>query len=356
MRVGIFHTTLPSPDRKLGGVEVSVHRLANQLVRRGHDVEVTTVGHEQPDGAEYAIQRIGGPRLARSRVLRFSLVPILLNNTDFSTREVLSLHGDDWFFVRRAVPTVRTFYGSAWREAQSATRLRRKLFQAACFPAELLSSRLADGSYTACAGMPRGYRLDGVLPLAVGLAAEASGARSASERSERPSVLFVGTWSGRKRGGWLRDVFMDQVLPRVPDATLWMVSDLCEENEHVRWIRFPSDAQLSELYAKAWVFCLPSRYEGFGLPYVEAMAHGTPVVASPNPGSRLLLRDGADGVLAADDALGTAVGALLTDPARRDALAAAGLRRARDFNWDKTCAAHERAFEVAVERSARGGR
>jgi phosphatidyl-myo-inositol alpha-mannosyltransferase len=353
MRIGLFHTTLPSPNRKLGGVEVSVHRLANQLVQRGHDVEVTTVGAERPDGAEYATQHIGSPRLARSRALRFSLVPILLNKVDFSTRDVLSLHGDDWFFMHRTVPTIRTFYGSAWREAQSATRLRRKFFQTACFPAELLSSRLADGSYTACAGMPRGYRLDGVLPLAVGLTPEVDGVRSTPARSECPSVLFVGTWSGRKRGAWLRDVFMAEVLPRVPEATLWMVSDLCEENEHVRWIRFPSDAKLSELYSRAWVFCLPSTYEGFGLPYVEAMSHGTPVVASPNPGSRLLLRSGADGVLAADDALGTALGALLADSARRDVLAAAGLHRAQDFSWDRTCGAYERAFESAIERSGK---
>ena len=44
------------------------------------------------------------------------------------------------------------------------------------------------------------------------------------------------------------------------------------------------DEELAREYRAAWVFCLPSSYEGFGIPYAEAMASGTPVVATPNPG------------------------------------------------------------------------
>ena len=47
-----------------------------------------------------------------------------------------------------------------------------------------------------------------------------------------------------------------------------------------------TDEALAGLYRRAWVYASPSTYEGFGLPYLEAMACGTPVVASPNPGSR----------------------------------------------------------------------
>ena len=350
MKIGFFHSTLPAPDRKLGGVEVAVHRLANELVSRGHDVEMTTLSAARPPDAQYAIRQIGSPRMSESRPLRFAVVPALLNGVDFSTRDVLNLHGDDWFFLQRDVPTVRTFYGSALREAQSATRLRRKLFQALCFPGELLSSRLADASYTACAGMPRGYRLDGVLPLAMGLIPVENPDHVV--KSHRPSILFVGTWKGRKRGEWLRDIFVSQVLDRVPDAELWMVSDECEVDESVKSVRFPSDTELSELYSRAWIFCLPSTYEGFGLPYVEAMAHGTPVVATPNPGSRLIIGDTPCGVIANDAELGGVLSNLLMDGEKRAVLAEAGLLRAQDFSWDATCAAHEEAFETAIERMA----
>ena len=42
-----------------------------------------------------------------------------------------------------------------------------------------------------------------------------------------------------------------------------------------------SDAELVDLYRSSWLFCLPSSYEGFGIPYAEAMANGCPVVATP---------------------------------------------------------------------------
>ena len=55
--------------------------------------------------------------------------------------------------------------------------------------------------------------------------------------------------------------------------------------------------KLSELYSAAWIFCLPSSYEGFGRPYVEAMAAGTPVVATPNPGAMEVLENGRFGLI-----------------------------------------------------------
>ena len=64
------------------------------------------------------------------------------------------------------------------------------------------------------------------------------------------------------------------------------------------------DAELASLYRRAWAYVTPSTYEGFGLPYLEAMACGTPVVATPNPGSVEILDHGKYGVLAADEEFG----------------------------------------------------
>ncbi len=50
--------------------------------------------------------------------------------------------------------------------------------------------------------------------------------------------------------------------------------------------------KLCELYQRAWILCLPSTYEGFGVPYIEAMASGTVAVASPNPGAKEILDNG----------------------------------------------------------------
>src|SRR5262249_53337627 len=88
-------------------------------------------------------------------------------------------------------------------------------------------------------------------------------------------------------------------------------------------------AELAELYRGAEALLLPSRYEGFGFPVLEAMASGTPVVASDEPAMREVAGDAA--VFAGPDGFGAAVAPALAD---RDRLAAAGLERAKAFSWD----------------------
>jgi glycosyltransferase involved in cell wall biosynthesis len=90
----------------------------------------------------------------------------------------------------------------------------------------------------------------------------------------------------------------------------------------------PKD-ELVRLYQSAACLLFPSRYEGFGLPVVEAMACGTPVVAAPEPALQEVAGDAA---VFADD-LADGVRRALAD---RDRLSAAGLERARSFSWRET--------------------
>src|SRR5204863_637589 len=90
----------------------------------------------------------------------------------------------------------------------------------------------------------------------------------------------------------------------------------------------PQD-ELIGLYQRAACLVFPSRYEGFGLPVVEAMACGTPVVAAPEPALREVA---ADAAVFADD-LADGVRRALAD---RERLSAAGLERAKEFTWQET--------------------
>jgi glycosyltransferase involved in cell wall biosynthesis len=107
------------------------------------------------------------------------------------------------------------------------------------------------------------------------------------------------------------------------------------------------DTLLPGVYAGAEAFVLPSRYEGFGLPVLEAMAAGTPVVAS-DAGALPETCGGAARLVAPDpEAVRAALVGLLGDATERARLRAAGLERAAAFNWDRTA----RAVDAVLRRS-----
>src|SRR5262249_5452214 len=131
------------------------------------------------------------------------------------------------------------------------------------------------------------------------------------EKSAAPSILFVGhRLRARKRGYLLLEAFRKVVRPAIPTAQLWVV---CADGVKLPGGRLCGQLpieSLAELYRQAWLFCLPSSYEGFGRPYAEAMAAGTPVVTTPNAGAREVLADGRYGVITSPARLGETLVAL----------------------------------------------
>ncbi|MFP4228438.1 MAG: glycosyltransferase family 4 protein [Salinivenus sp.] len=348
MRIALFHSTLPSPTRKVGGVEVVVHQLANHLVQAGHAVTVFSLT-PQPDDALYEHEHLfpGWPSLLSRPLLRLFVLPALLNRVSFRDFDVVHFHGDDWFYLRRSVPSVRTVHGSALEEARSAESWKRTLMQHLLYPLEHLSVRLAT------VGLAIGPKTATLYPSTVlannGVDLERF---QPGPKTPAPSILFVGTWTGRKRGRVLFDIFRREVLPSVPNATLVMVSDhvsdACADHPSVEYWARPSDAELAALYRQAWVFAFPSTYEGFGLPYIEAMASGTAVLSSPNDGARHVLADGTYGEIVEDADFGTALIDLLRSSDRRKALETGGLERAQTFAWPAVVSAHEAHYAAAL--------
>ena len=100
---------------------------------------------------------------------------------------------------------------------------------------------------------------------------------------------------------------------------------------------YVSDAELGRLYTRTQALVFPSWYEGFGLPVLEAMGHGAPVICS---GTSSLPAVGGEAAIYVDpgspESICTAMLGLEADPVRRAALSAAGRRQAARFTWKNT--------------------
>ena len=181
----------------------------------------------------------------------------------------------------------------------------------------------------------------------------------------RPYLLFVGTLQPRKNLARLIAAF-DRIADEHPDLSLvlagkrgWLADriDLAlAASRHRERIVLPGhvpDDALPALYAGAVALALPSLYEGFGLPVLEAMACGTSVLVS----DRGSLPDIGGGVALAVDPLdeGAIAGGLsrLLEPAERARRSAAGIARAAEFSWART---GRETLDVILEAADIGAR
>jgi len=340
------------PGRSRGGAGHFAHGLANALVSRGH--AVTMISEDpRPDDARYRAVRVCASAAGWRRRLAPLSFPLRVARQDFSRFDLIHAQGDDQLIRRRTTPpVVRTLHGSAWLEAVHNGWRRRspRLFglHLYFYAGELIADLRADQVVAVSRDTGRYYpRLHGVIPNGIdtGRFAPRGGPKSA-----RPTILFVGEAASRKRGDLLLRVVRDAVRPALPEVRVWMVSPDRVDDEGVEWFDRIDDDRLADLYRAAWILCLPSSYEGFGRPYAEALAAGTPVVASPNPGAREVLEDGRYGVIVRDGQLGDALVSLLRDEPRRADLSRRGLERAGAFAWERVASRYERIYDAALAR------
>ena len=238
----------------------------------------------------------------------------------------------DWFTLRE-----RLYFAPLQFLASTADRV--------CTISETERARLVRLGYAAA------DRVD-VVPLAVDdtfvpresqCAASVSRVLEALGAPER-FILYAGRINARKNVSTLvramahlraHDVAL--LIVGAPDDTaadLACVAADAGVADRVRLLGTRVDAELRVLYATAAVFCFPSLDEGFGLGPLEAMASGTPVVASNVP---VLVETCGDGAVYVDStdpvAIAAAIDGLLASPVRRADLREAGLQRAASFTW-----------------------
>ena len=198
---------------------------------------------------------------------------------------------------------------------------------------------------------------NGVTPHFFGPVAEAGRQYLAeAQLADRTFVLIPGGLHFRKNAELILAA-IPGLLRRFPDLTVAIVNHtnpIYAERARglaprVRLLGFVSDEALHALYAAATVVWYPSRYEGFGLPIVEAMASGAPVVGSNSSsipevsGGAALLADPAD-----PDAHIAAIADLLTDESARADLSRAGRERAAIFTWSACASTLKDEFDALL--------
>jgi alpha-1,3-rhamnosyl/mannosyltransferase len=272
------------------------------------------------------------------------------------------VHGPDLRIPRlRGVPAVSTVHDlSALDVAGIADEgFRRGKLRALADVADRASVILCISEFTERAFLerfPSGKGRTRVVPLGL---PERFGPRTAPEVDivlarrglARPYLLFVGQISARKNLGPLVAAFRSlKGRPAFRDLLLVLAGPVqtggdeivasarsSAEADSIRFLGFADDDELPALYAGAAAFVFPGKAEGFGIPILEAMACGAPVVAAraaANPSTA------GDAAVLVDpdsaDAFAAAIEKLFTDAAERQSCVERGRLRAAGFTWAET--------------------
>jgi glycosyltransferase involved in cell wall biosynthesis len=355
-----------------GGTAVAAIELVRALRERG---EVSVIGvaakHlRPPPGAfapQVAVRHLPLPRRALYETWHRLRWPAVQR----ATGPVDVIHATGIALPPRIAPLVLTLHDLVWRRYPEAfTRNGLRFFDTAV----ALAQRDADVVLCSSDATRRDAEAAGfdparlaVVPLGV-RSRPAGDAEVAAVRARfglaGPYVLAVGTREPRKNLGSL--VRAVAALGR-SDLTLVVVGPAGWQQEEgallaplegrVRVTGFVPEAERNALMKGAAAFCYPALFEGFGLPVLEALAQGAPVVTSAGTSTEEVAGRAAVLVDPTSVAsIGAGLAEVLDDPARAEELRLAGPARAAQFPWDATAAAVEAAYRRAAgERAAVAG-
>jgi phosphatidylinositol alpha-mannosyltransferase len=366
MRIGI---ACPYTWDVPGGVQAHVSDLADHLIGLGHTVSVLSPV-DDPDAADLPPYLVPAGRAVpvpyNGSVARLVFGPLSLARTRRWLREgafdVLHVHEPTVPSVSMLAcfaasgPIVATFH--------TATARSRALqvFGTALQPAlEKVIGRIAV-SPAARRVVVEHLGGDAVLiPNGVDVA-RFEGATALPGRPDAPTVVFLGRIDEPRKGLAVLLEALPELVRLVPDVRLLVAGpgdadDVREAvppslRDRVELLGRISEADKPRVFASGQVYCAPNTHgESFGIVLVEAMAAGTPVVASDLEAFRRVLRDGEAGVLVPvrdAGALAAALGDLLQDRARRDQLAAAGRRTVQVYDWSSVTRSIVEVYETVA--------
>ncbi len=350
-----------------GGTATSTLGTLRALARRD-DLDLVGVAarHPEPPPEAFAlpvvVEHLPLPRLALYEAWHALRWPAI----ERATGSVDVVHGTAIAVPPTKAPLVMTIHDLAFladrsqptrhglRFFERGTELARRHAQLILVPSEATAAECREHGFD-----PDRIRLVPWGVEAVPVAPEQIDEARRTRGLARPYVLFVGTMEPRKN---LRGLIQAMALlaGREIDLVLvgpegWnedvatLLAALDGTGIGVHALGFLAPDELPPLFAGCAAFCFPSLREGFGMPVLEAMAHGAPVVTSSGTATAEVAGDDALLVDPEDhEAIAQAIARILDDPALGDELRARGRARAAAFTWERTAALTAAAYaEVA---------
>ncbi len=337
--------------RLTGGYLYNARVLAG-LRERGIDVEELVASGASPTEQEEAAYRLGS--LFNPR--RCDVIVV-----DALARIVCAPHLDSWREVCPVVAMIHELPSVAAPDAVPASpdrELEKPLLRAD----RLIAVSDHGSSVLQERGIPAG-RICVVPPGFDRLSSANADAEPAARDGASVRALCVAQWIPRKG---VLDLVLAWTARERPGAMLKLIGETDAEPAYAASVRSAiadapdvsiivsgpvDDAALGAAYAAADLFVLPSRYEGYGIVYAEALAHGLPIVACDvGPVPELVGREAAVLVPPGDiEALSETLNLLLEDPTLRSRMSAAARHRADQLpRWEDTVAGFRRVLEEAV--------
>ena len=336
MKIAFFSKYLPSDNPN--GVSVQVHRLAQALIKRGHRVTCFSFSSRPLDACYDCVEL---KWKSDSRLVRKFLPAFAFSKVVTESYDCIHYHGDD-YLCRGDNRRIRTFYGSAFQEAIHAGTVERFLYQSLFYLFELVSSLKKGVSVSISSNtgttipfikecIPCGVPLDRYCPDPV-------------KKTPYPSILFIGDLHSRKRGSLLLKLFEEELLLQHPDCTLTVVGPQRCSGKQVIYAGVLQEEELIAEYQRSWVYCLPSSYEGFGVPALEAMGCGTAVVGTKNAGIAEIISHDRNGLICETGELGKTLAVILSDHARRERICKEGLSTVQRFDIRRVAELYEALY------------
>lgn len=272
-------------------------------------------------------------------------------------------------FLPRSIPSVVTIHDLVWLHAGSTMRITSKWLDSLLMPSAIISSKAVISVSAATtrdliSNFSEHSTKFFTIPLGVNNHnLEPKFISDLDLIPKNPFILFVGTLEPRKNLNCLIEAFAKAIKLISPDINLVIAGGLgwgginpkkiaieLGIGNRVNMLGYVSEAQLQGLYSRAIFLAMPSLYEGFGLPILEAMSNGIPVLTSNISSMPEIAGDAAIFVNPYDvNSIADGLVKLASDQGLRNSLSNAGIQISKQYSWEDSARKTEKLFVNVFE-------